>query len=176
MDAHRQDQLDVTAYHEAAHAVAYWWIGRPFRYVTIRSRFHIGNVVPYYRQIDKIDRAVIAAAGPIAEYHYVKDLSDRFPKAGNLGSDDNVLASISEAVEIRELGDDMPDDAADFGTLISQNSWLVLWHYAKDHITGDLWPAVDAVAQALLASPRRLSYREVSAIAEQALQESEMAA
>jgi hypothetical protein len=49
------------------------------------------------------------------------------------------------------------------------DGWLEIWHDIESKIRGELWPAVMAVAAELTISPRRLSYKDVSAIASTAL-------
>lgn len=160
----RAEQLPITAHHEAAHAVMYWNKGYTFRYVTIHSRYAVGQVALWRpRLMRSFDLAEIAAAGPVAELHYL----------GRQLNDEQILAEVDEEVFLAELENEPElSDRLSFGRALPAEMWLGSWRGTELMVTGYLWPAVLSVAEALLASRRALTYAEVSAIAEDALSDS----
>jgi hypothetical protein len=145
----------VTAYHEAAHAVAYWEQDLTFRYVTIRPRRNgiTGQVALWgARRCRSSALSFVAAAGPIAEAKvtFAAWTDDRLME---------VLGGIT--------ADDESDVQGDLDTFVRVVPWPSLWlatWRAHEQFIGSLWPAVEAVASTLLGSPRALTYREVDRI------------
>jgi hypothetical protein len=146
------DQV-LTACHEAAHAVAYWMMGRPFRYVTIRARgaMTAGRVMLYRpRYMGSRNLALVAAAGPVAELRYgarIRQLPDS-----------DIVRSLTATADEDADGD---GDLSQFARLVPTAAWVACWRDAERAVSG-LWPAVEAVAGGLLASTRALTWADVS--------------
>jgi hypothetical protein len=168
------------ARHEAGHCIAYWYYGWRFRYVTMRPRKDgvLAGVRNYGSRVcdtpaKLITSMAIAAAGRIAQ----------FPVASDAASDSilrSELDRIASTVPLTGYPD--PDMRQFVGAGLEldvhhvlpagPDGWLDVWHNAEDQISGPLWPAVMAVAGELMASPRRLSYKQVAAIAAAAVPDS----
>ncbi|QXJ25857.1 hypothetical protein AGRA3207_007421 [Actinomadura graeca] len=156
------EQLPITAHHEAAHAVMYWHKGLSFRYVTIRSTHNVGQVaLRRPRRTRAWDLAAIAAAGPIAELRYL----------GRTVTDEQIIEEIEDAVALvdDEGGEWASGDYVAYGRALPPGQWVPTWRGTELMVTGILWPAILAVAGTLLSSPRALTYREVSELADTAL-------
>jgi hypothetical protein len=143
-----REDPSFAAYHEAGHAVAYWARRVRFRYVTIRGRY-LDRVAPVRNtRIWPWDHAFIAAAGPIAEMRH----------RGIVWDDSALAEAIDELAAPLDEEDDWlkepPGDFEIFATSTSLYSPSSLTAHWRAHETGvgRLWPAVDAVALALLAS------------------------
>lgn len=147
MDSDRRQQ---TAWHEAGHAVAYVLLGRRFRYVTINPRTPglSGAVQVRPVWIPANLKALICAAGPVAEARYLTDQGldeDEVTAAiifGGCGEDFNALRQLYP-VSVEAQAD------AERGA---------------ESLLGTAWPAVEGVAGRLLASRRTLHGAEVSAL------------
>jgi hypothetical protein len=148
-------------HHEAGHAVAYLARGRTFRYATVRGRYNDGVVLWRPRRITPWDQAFVAAAGPIAEWHH----------AGMAWDDDRLAAELDDAEDCDEsmFGSEPQDDLACFAEAtakyLPREMRIPVWRGCQYQVTGPLWPAVRAVAAALIESPRALAWREVAAVA-----------
>jgi hypothetical protein len=155
------DQRIVTAHHEAGHVIARLEAGLTFRYVTIRAK---GTDVWGRVQIDRPRAigvrafAVIAMAGPAAELLYGCRLDDdpTGPEAGVTLEDEAAAVGmgIYENSDHYEITQARAVPCQSFDLTIS--------------LTVDLlqarWADVTTVADALLASPRALTYGQVVAL------------
>lgn len=148
----------VVAVHEAGHAVAGYWLGRPFRYVTIISgngslghvqsrslgkRFNPEiNLTPRGREI--IDSEVsVCFAGPIAEKRFTK----RWNRAG---ADADWRTAFNLASYIAGDEDEL-------------NAYLKWRTVVAEQLVTNRWNQIVAVA-ASLVERKRLTYAEVDAI------------
>lgn len=167
-----QPGLQEAVKHEAGHAVAYWCHGWHFRYVTMRPRAEnvIAGVRMYRERVCDTPAKLVtsmecAAAGRIAQFHMSGDtashqlLRNEFMRV----SGPPFLETYAD-VDMRQFV--KAGTALDYHGVwpAGPDGWLKIWHNAESNITGELWPAVIAVASELMISPRRLSYEEVSAI------------
>jgi hypothetical protein len=116
------------------------------------------------RRIRPNENTFVASAGPIAELHH----------SGRHLDDDQLAVILAESSE-PDLEDE--DQAAgDFATFadsasryLPREQWLPEWRNNEQVLTTLYWPAIDAVARVLLASPAALKFAEVAFIAEAAL-------
>lgn len=150
--------LWVTAHHEAAHAVAYRQQDVPFRYVTIRPRpkgSAAGKVVVRLGQpVRHSSMSFIAAAGPIAE-----------ARCTFAELDDAALTRVFAELDDQDDGGDLHAYVrAMTGQGIPCTMWVGIWREHERFLTTSLWTAVEAVAAALLGSPRGLTRAEVDDI------------
>jgi hypothetical protein len=179
MTPDQQPGLLERARHEAGHAVAYWSHGWSFRYVTMRPRAQnvLAGVRMHRARVSDTPAKLMttmecSAAGRIAQFMMSSDVaSDRLLRqelervAGPpfLGTypDVDMRQFVGAGIELdwHNVWPTGPD------------GWLQIWHAIDAKITGELWPAVMAVATELTVSPRRLSYREVSVISSTALRD-----
>jgi hypothetical protein len=161
------------ALHEAGHAVAYWHHGLSFRYVTMRPRQPgvVAGVRTYPRVNDTPAKLIacmgIAAAGRIAQFHCFSSI----PR-----DDAALLAQFAQAAAMKSPASYWDADIRQFvdaGKALDghgcgptgPDGWLHIWRGAEEKITGDLWPAVEAVGSKLMVSTHRLTYGEVAEIA-----------
>jgi len=153
-----EDLRRLTAYHEAGHVVAHWALGIPFRYVTIRPRtgFGVWGSLRTYgipqgvrkrldvreprpRDLAQVEAHIVASlAGLAAEYR---------------------LLGIGHGPEYEAEARDYADQCYSLALLLSYPQALPaegarayrdgLWLRSKG-LVADRWPAVEAVAMALL--------------------------
>ena len=162
------DEREVTAFHEAGHAVAYIARGYGFRYVTIRPRgpAHLGMVTLWRpRRIRAADSVEIAYAGAWAETH----LTWPGPPEGIMAPDDvmdDEGYTFSEHFLARLA---FGGGCTDFARV---RHLLDYWDVPTVHMSYRLethWPSITAIAEALLASPRALTFRQVLEVVEDRL-------
>lgn len=168
-----------TAYHESGHAVAFWYHGVRFRYVTLEPRIpgNAGHVygVRLREAGDPTGLATqmrFAAAGEIAY--------GRISRSSHVSSDRELLSRFRRAaaepedpfltVDEREfaragLRRDAMLTASYPDQIAGPASWLSIWRDTEELIRGTLWPAVYAVAWEMVFSSRALTYAEVATIA-----------
>jgi hypothetical protein len=109
--------------------------------------------------------AQIAAAGPVAE----------LIATGRRLEDDSLAEIFAKYRDEAARDEDDYEPPGDLEKLVKAvgdlppELWVGQWRGIETGVTGRLWPAVDAVARALLTSPRALLYAEVSVICEAAL-------
>jgi hypothetical protein len=174
---YHQPGLQETARHEAGHAVAYWSHGWHFRYVTMRPRAEnaLAGVRIYRERVCDTPAKLVtgmecAAAGRIAQFHMSGDAaSDQLLRMEFTRIAGPPFLETYDDVDMRQfVGCAL---ALDWHGVrpTGPDGWLEIWHNAESKISGELWPAVIAVAAELTISPRRLSYEDVSAIVSAAL-------
>lgn len=158
--AHPRD-LVLTAYHEAGHAVWYVSHGRAIRYVTIRSTLpgSSGRTVVHRRREYPDFAALVAYAGPWAEGRAAWMLGP--PEDWDAWDDWTRSNSMTVAI--------FSGGGAWNGCVGSDYESFQGWDLENlsdlaDQIMPRLWPGIQAVAAALLASPRALTGREVTAL------------
>jgi hypothetical protein len=152
------DNLDRIAFREAARAVAYYALWRPFEYVTIipSRKYGLGYIQPvpfppdanlsfegdYHALVG--DNAVICLAGLIADRHYRGEHSfapnDVFDQLTS--DDEQTIARALEQTTGRALGDDWLE--GDFGPALNKLLGRAMG------IVVDFWGRIEAVALALL--------------------------
>jgi len=171
------------AYHEAGHAIAHWHHRRAFRYVTMHPRDPAFNGLvrgygrPVHDRAGYIMAMDIAAAGDIAQRRYLpfyrpEDDAVLLRRFGRGAAGDPYMTH--DMIEFTRMGGHLDELMleADPGSPTGPETWLPVWRSTEDLITGELlWAAIMAVAEVLMYSPRRLSYREVAALAEAATQD-----
>jgi len=144
------------AYHEAGHAIAAAIYGVGFKYVTIRgrpgSRAHVYGLRKAGRTYS--DWLKVLFAGQVA--------------ATIVAANDGMSPEDANRIGWSTAVHDQPAmDAA-----LSQSEWTELPPGWAEQATEELaacWPLVEAVAERLLAHPRRLTRREVIDIIDAAL-------
>jgi hypothetical protein len=165
-------------HYEAGHAVAFWHHGWRFRYVTLRPRAagHAAHlVVGWHRRIADeagyLAAMQTAAAGQIAERRF-HGQEARTEWGLRRDINDAVTTGFGDH-DIREfvrMGACMDDEILTGAPEHEKGPerWIGIWRDAERKITGDLWPAVAAVA-CMLEARRCLTCREVYAIADAAV-------
>ena len=171
---------DNTAYHEAGHAVAYLARGYDFQDITIvEDGWKIGEVRPKPGNTIRVwDIPFISAAGPIAEWHHcelIEYFDDYFDDVDY--SDDYELREHFDNVRLGiELVKAYPDRFTidfndDLTQLIESSNWVdddarvKMWRLYESELTSLWWPAVEAVAKALLEK-KTLQYDEAKQLYE----------
>jgi hypothetical protein len=153
------------AHHEAGHAVAYLIHDWPFRYITLRPRARgvAGRVTIHRpRPIDRCVSAVITMAGPVCELAHMLMAAD----AGEWGGPDDpldygvpivyaALENDGRCDEIHVATDLIHSDVADLAEVTASIMLL-------------RWRQVAALADALIASPRAITYAQARQITEAA--------
>jgi hypothetical protein len=153
------DDQRVTAMHEAGHALAYLSLGRRFRYVTLRSReaMVLGQVVVRPRLISLQDKAFIAMVGQMVDVEYLIRLG---------GDADELLADRYRSwQEAQDKDEDDEWSALLSGDLADAGSFGGLYMPLAHTFVKAVWAQIEVVGDALLASPRALTYDEVVTIA-----------
>jgi hypothetical protein len=136
---------ELTAYHEAGHVVAHLVTGVRFRYVTIRPRMkdHAGHVTGCQKRIEAWKGSFTAAAGPIAERYFITgDTVDS--RASYQDADLMALCNGQWSDDIAQF-----DNACNADQICLRDERAQVWERIRSRVTGDLWPSVVAVAQAL---------------------------
>lgn len=164
------DSREVTAFHEAGHAVAFLSRGHGFRYVTLRprDRTYAGTVaVRGPRRIRSEDAVEIAFAGAWAETRLTwpgptdgVTQPDDFMDDEGCTFSDHFLARLAFGGGCHDLESVRPI--------------LDSWDVSTFHMSSRLnthWPSITAVAQALLASRRALTFGQVLEVVEDNLLE-----
>ena len=149
------------AHHEAGHAIAYIRRGYNFRYVTLhpRNAEELGLVRPWRPQpMRGTDHAQISAAGPLAELCYTT-ISSEDPEDFDI---EDLLSAFLLQARWADLGTSAGADVDAYKRVYRAGTDA--WRHVAEQVAED-WPVVVAVAEALLDSPRALTYREVQAIA-----------
>ncbi|MBF5083750.1 hypothetical protein [Quadrisphaera sp. INWT6] len=150
----------LTAHHEAGHAIAYLNLGYSFRYITLHPRTPgTTGFVAVHRPRSMLiaDSAAITLSGPLAEEAFRSvDIGEAPEDAAWAAA---FAVSSADAGSHREV-----DDGRDMLVRLGMPVEL-----AVDGMANTLardWAAVEALAQALVMSPRRLDYREAQMIVE----------
>jgi ATP-dependent Zn protease len=177
---------DHVAYHEAGHAVAFWYYGVTLQCVTMKppdDSGHRAQTVPVDRGeitgvVELENEMKCAAAGEIAQTRFFvthrvrtdRELIGRFTVVAtkvttnpDLPDEDDpafAKAGLARDEEIRETCADAVTGPA---------GWLRVWREAEQLIRVELWPAVRAVADELIAQ-RDLTGEEVAALASAAME------
>ena len=153
---------EYIAFHEAGHAVVYWWLGRWFECVSIARRCVEGKGGIVLRaEVDAVIMCMLA--GPLAEQYFAR--GGQLPaESGNAAANDE-----AQALEWARVRDEFaivfretdprygltPEELAERLRALTRD---LLGH-------APLWSGVQAVARELLKRDP-LSYDEVSAILE----------
>ena len=152
----RREQREITAYHEAAHAVFYVAYMESFRYVTIRGHGEVlGQVHGGGRRRRRLDILLpICLAGPCAEQLFLM----RRGEASTFYED--TLMELPDCDPV-----DLDGDWAKVYDIAEKQGWFgaKLARLSEDVIEDvfEWWPQITTLAEALLSSPRALTYREV---------------
>ncbi len=189
MNVRRREHAIISCYHEAGHAVMAWHYGLQILYVTMTppdDNAHAGLTAT--AEDDTIGlvqtevRMQVAAAGEIAQ-------NWRLPNPEDL-TDHSLLRRFARDESVVERSD-FPrfDDRIIFawwgrtrdevirntasGEAVGPAGWLPVFRNAEQLIRGDLWPAVEAVAEELSWSTSDLSYEDVARLATTALNRTE---
>jgi hypothetical protein len=156
-------------YHEAGHAVWHWHRRWRFRYVTLRPRIpgHAAHLVGYRKpstEAGYLSEMGQRAAGPIAE----RQFADRPMLTGDQLR--QLLGQVIEGsfrdpdlarfIEMGKALDRVVDPKGGKGL----ENWIEIWRCVQEKLTGDLWPAVAAVA-CVLEGARSLQCLEAFEIA-----------
>jgi len=155
-------QRECIAFHEAGHAVVYWWLGRRFECVSIERRCveGKGGIVPRA----EVDAVIMCwLAGPLAEQYFAR--GGQLPaESGNAAANDEAQALGWARERDRFVIDSRETDprcglaAEELAERLRALTRDLLGH-------APLWSGVQAVARELLKRDP-LSYHEVSAILE----------
>lgn len=157
-------ERDLTAHHEAGHAVAYLRLGYTFRYITLspRARGLHGRVAVNPRRIRPHDQAEIALAGPWAEARRnweATGLPFTVDSVESIVDDDGFTfddyyngACLAGGQGDLSLLDEWPSELP-----FPETPATLTWKFER------YWPIVSAIAAALLES-NRMSYREAVGI------------
>lgn len=156
------DELELTAYHEAGHALAFIDRQRTFRYVSIRSSSPgvCGRVtVNRPGRLPWWDSSFITMAGPAAE-----------AMARHLPMDEGIEPEDLAFAAYLVLLDTTRDQHAEVGLARSKQPAYIPVELEDTTLSmlARRWHEVDALAQALLEAPRRLTYRQVVEVIEAA--------
>lgn len=137
MSAQELADRRIRAFHEVGHCWGLWYLGRRFRYTTLRPRTSgFDALTVLYRRWEfdeEYPLAVAAVCGPIAEFIYRDSISpDRSPE--------------TEASHLQELVDGAHDDFAKCRLLLQDSERLAeLGFEMRAH-----WDGVSLVADELL--------------------------
>jgi hypothetical protein len=173
----------VDAYHEGGHAAMFWYYRIPLDYVSIEpdlAHGYGGVTVPFPRpdikgRTELENEMRISAAGDAAKRHIchlqvpdaeylisqfeitLADLQDNPNPLIHSDERNFVCAALARDEESCRAGVDLETGPA---------SWVPIWLEAGDMIRGSLWPAVNAVADALIAStqPHRIDGDKAAAL------------
>jgi hypothetical protein len=157
------------AYHEGGHAAMLWHYGIPLEYVSIKPdpvHFRAGVTVtpprPDISGREPLENEMRAsAAGNAATWHI---LGRPVPSPQYLTRDFDLAVADLQANPDSPIHNDVRD-FADMGRARDEEfrnagldetgsaSWVPVWLDAEEMIRGSLWPAVQAVADALLTAP-----------------------
>lgn len=163
------------ARHEAGHGVLLWHHQWPFREMVLTPDDPMHGGLVKFDWPDPCDRErtmaamEVFAAGPCAGKHAYYSLHshdwlrNRFIDAVADGSADHPHVHVEvDIVEFMRLGLRLDAIAP---VQYGPDGWLRIWQEAERKITGELWPVVEKVAAALLATGS-LPYSRFTAIAE----------
>lgn len=180
----------ASCYHEAGHAVAFWHYGVRLCHVTMNpppDSGHWGQTVTATR-LKPVGLAQIeadmqcAAAGDIAQNRLVwprEELTEErliriFRRdAERVAEDPDFLVNDGLIFAKGGLARDDEIRNTNPGGAIGPESWLPVFREAERLIRGELWPAVQAVAEELCRSTVDLGHEDVTALAIAALNRSE---
>ena len=157
------------AYHEGGHAAMFWHYGIPLEYVSIKSdpvHFRAGVTKTPRRSHITSREALenemrVSAAGNAAAWHI---LGRPVPIPQYLTRDFALALADLQANPDSPIHNDVRD-FVDMGRARDEEflnagldetgsaSWVPVWLDAEEMIRGSLWPAVQAVADALLTAP-----------------------
>ena len=159
------DGREVTAFHEAGHAVAFLSRGHGFRYVTIRprNRAYAGTVaINGPRRVRSEDAVEIAYAGAWAETRLTwPGPAEGITRPDDVMDDEGLTFSDHFLARLAFGG-----GCHDFQSV---RHLLNTWDVTTFHMSSRLetyWPSITAIAEALLASPRALTFRQVLEVVE----------
>jgi hypothetical protein len=181
VDVRRREHAIISCYHEAGHAVMAWYHGIKILYVTMTpadDHAHSGLTATADDDIiglaETEARMQVAAAGEIAANWRLpvpEELTDdsllrRFARDERVIADsdiprfnDRLIFAWWGRTRDEVIRNAAPDEAS------GPASWLPIFRDAKQLIHGDLWPAVEAVAEDLSWSTSDLSYEDVATLA-----------
>jgi hypothetical protein len=171
------------AYHEGGHAAMFWHYGISLEYVSFEPDLinGYGGVTVTAPRAEISGRTAlenemrIAAAGDAAKAHIrhrpnpnAQDLMGRFDATvAEFQADPNPLqqGDLQTFVHMALARDD-EFRLAGLDLKTGPSSWVSVWLEAEEMVRGNLWPAVTAVAEALIASsdPRRIRGDEAAAL------------
>ncbi len=184
-DRQRAHPEIIRCYHEAGHAVMAWHHGIEILNVTITPADggQTGQTVTADDDVTGLAqteaRMQVAAAGEIAEnwrYPVPEELTDdsllrRFAHDERVVADsdfprfnDRMIFAWWGRIRDEAIRNTAPDEAT------SSASWLPIFREAEQLIRGELWPAVEAVAEELSWSTSDLGHEDVAALATTALE------
>jgi len=189
VEVRRRKHAIISCYHEAGHAVMAWHYGLEILYVTMTAPDDIAHAgLTATAEDDTIGlvqaevRMRVAAAGEIAQ-------NWRLPKPEEL-TDDSLLRRFTRDEKVI-AGSDFPrfDDRLIFAwwgrtrdevvrnaasnEAVGPAGWLSVFRNAEQLIRGDLWSAVEAVAEELSWSTSDLSHEDVARLAATAFSRTE---
>jgi hypothetical protein len=189
VDVRRREHAIISCYHEAGHAVMAWHYGLEILYVTMTPPHDNAQAGLTATAEDDVVGVVqtevrmqVAAAGEIAQ-------NWRLPNPEEL-TDDSLLRRFARDERVVG-GSDFPrfDDRLIFawwgrardevignaasGEAVGPAGWLPVFRNAEQLIRGDLWPAVEAVAEDLSWGTSDLSHEDVARLAASALNRTE---
>lgn len=189
MDVRRREHAIISCYHEAGHAAMAWHFGLQILYVTMTSpddTAHAGLTATAEDDTISLARAEVrmkvAAAGEIAQNWRLpnpEELTDdsllrRFARHENAAGasgiprfDDRLIFAWWGRTRDELIRDAATEDVA------GPPGWLSVFRNAEQLIRGDLWPAVEAVAEELSWSTADLTHEDVARLAATALNRAE---